>query len=46
MANDQQRGKQAADRANQQGKRVDYNKLNTAERDAALAREKQLKGKK
>lgn len=42
MSSDQQRGTQAAQNAHKNGTQIDFNKLSTGERDAALAEQKRL----
>lgn len=42
MANDQQRGTQAAQHAHDQDKQLDTSKMNSGERDAALSAQRRL----
>lgn len=46
MSSNQERGQQAAQRAHDQGKQLDTSKMNSGERDAAMAHQKHLNNQK
>ena len=46
MSSDQERGTKIAQDANKNGAQIDFNKLNSGERDAALAEQKRIQSQK